>query len=226
MIAVQNEDKNGGLVCGVERTRLVTGLAACFSILATCCPATASIVFTMPPNPVHAGILPDEPPAAIDLNDDGVIDFIIPGGNAQINVLPQGFNRVLSIDEFGTLYAADLSEGSFIGADPGDGRVWGAGSPVMAACFSGGGVVCFGNFLGGIDYLGAEFEIAGNTHYGWLEIRSRDGIPFIDVLSWAYETEPGMGILAGAIPEPTATSLLLAAGLLAVRRRRKCNRPG
>lgn len=223
---MQNDNRIGEFVRGANTTRLITGLAACLSVFATSCPAAASIVFTMPPDPIHAGILPDEPPAAIDLNDDGVFDFIIPGSHRQIDVFPQGFNRALSIDQMGTLYAADLATGSFIGADPGDDRVWGAGSPIMAGCSNAGGVFCFGNFLGGIDYLGAEFDIAGKTHYGWLEIRSREDVPFIDVLSWAYETEPGVGILAGAIPEPTATALLFAAGLLAVRRRRKSNQPG
>ncbi len=90
-----------------------------------------------------------------------------------------------------------------------------------AACFDAGGLFCGGNFLGGIGYLGAEFDIAGDTHYGWLEISSLDGVPYIDVLSWAYESEPGVGILAGAIPEPSATAMLLAAGLLILRRRRQ-----
>jgi len=220
MIAMQSVCESGGLVrCFIAR-KPVTGLAACFSLWATCCPTAAAIIFTMPPEPIHAGIFPDEPPAAIDLNGDGVLDYIIPGGNGQIDVLPQGSNRALSIDQFGTLYAAALSAGALIGADPGDDQVWGAGSPIMAGCFNAGGSFCFGNFLGGIDYLGAEFDIAGATHYGWLEIRSRDGIPFIDVLSWAYESEPGAGILAGAIPEPSATAMLLTASLLALRRRR------
>ena len=220
MIAIPNVCESGGLVRCATARKSVPGLAVCFSLWATCCPATAVIIFTMPPEPIHAGIFPDEPPAQIDLDGDGVLDYIIPGSHGQIDVLPQGFNRALSTDQFGTFYADALPAGSFIGVDPDDDMVWGAGSPIMAGCFNAGGVFCFGEFLGGIDYLGAEFDIAGNTHYGWLEIRSRDGIPFIDVLSWAYESEPGVGILAGAIPEPSAAAMLLAASLLALRRRR------
>jgi len=225
MISLQNIYENGGLVSGVNTTKRVTGLAICVSLLATCGLATASIIFTMPPEPINAGILPDEPPAAIDLDGDGVTDYIIPGSHRQINVYPQGFNQALSTDQFGTLYAANLSAGLLIGADPGEDQVWGAApAPIMAACFNAGGLFCGGNFLGGIGYLGAEFDIAGDTHYGWLEISSLDGVPYIDVLSWAYESEPGVGILAGAIPEPSATAMLLAAGLLILRRRRQSHR--
>ncbi|MFT5471571.1 MAG: hypothetical protein ACI8UO_006706, partial [Verrucomicrobiales bacterium] len=133
----------------------------------------------------------------------------------------QGGNRVLAFEEFGSLQAADLSEGSFIGAPPETEAIWGSGSIPIQACFNAGGIVCFGGFQGGIEYLGLEFDINGNTHYGWIEIESREFFLFILIHRWAYESEPGVPIRAGLIPEPSAAVLLLSGLLLTARRRRR-----
>ncbi|MFT5104765.1 MAG: hypothetical protein ACI8XO_002975 [Verrucomicrobiales bacterium] len=60
----------------------------------------------------------------------------------------------------------------------------------MSGCFSSGGQFCGGNFLGGINYLGVEFDIAGNTHYGWVEIDINEYTARIDsgaAREWAKE---------------------------------------
>jgi hypothetical protein len=80
-----------------------------------------------------------------------------------------------------------------------------------------------------LDYVGVQFEIGGNTHYGWVEVE----VPFRGVnggtiRSFAYETQPGVPILAGAVPEPSAL-LLLTSGLalpLCRRWRRPVAEPG
>ena len=77
MIAIPNVCESGGLVRCATARKSVPGLAVCFSLWATCCPATAAIIFTMPPEPIHAGIFPDEPPAQIDLDGDGKQEVII-----------------------------------------------------------------------------------------------------------------------------------------------------
>ncbi len=100
--------------------------------------------------------------------------------------------------------------------------LWANDTPVISACFNAGGVVCFGNFLGGIEYLGLEFDISGDTHYGWVEVESSEFFQFVRVHRWAYESEPGVGILAGQIPEPSGIALVLAGVLLALRRVRCC----
>ena len=71
-------------------------------------------------------------------------------------------------------------------------------------------------------------------HYGWLHFSGFSIHPWnpgdeaspasIDfggwVDSWAWESEPGKAIVAGAVPEPSAGLLVLpAVGLLARRRR-------
>ena len=189
---------------------------ACLLIAA---PLDASVILTELSDPLIASNEPTAPPIELDLDGNATIDFVIPSGSIQINIIAQDDNQVLGFNEFGTLYAADLAEGSFIGATPQDGMVWASGSLVMSACASGGGgIFCDGNFLGGTDYLGVEFDISGTTHYGWVEVESREFFQFVSIQRWAYESEPGVPIRAGQIPEPSALALLLVGLSLATRR--------
>ncbi|MBL0922399.1 MAG: hypothetical protein IBJ10_09770 [Phycisphaerales bacterium] len=74
-------------------------------------------------------------------------------------------------------------------------------------------------------FVGVQLDVAGNTHYGWIELRPVFG-PYIDGLhpgrfyaqSWAWETEPG--VAARVIPAPGGA--IVAAGVFgAVLRRRR-----
>jgi len=63
--------------------------------------------------------------------------------------------------------------------------------------------------------------IGGETHYGWVFIQTFPPVVGGRILEWAYESEPGVGIMAGAVPEPSAGLLiLLATGATLLRRRR------
>ncbi len=89
-------------------------------------------------------------------------------------------------------------------------------------------------------YIGVEFQAEDGVHYGWVRYT---GFPFVKIpafdldgqpmgffdnfntpggliSAWAYETEPGKAIIAGAVPEP-GTSLLLAIASLALLRRKR-----
>ena len=78
----------------------------------------------------------------------------------------------------------------------------------------------FEGFAGDTGIIGFRFEIEGQTHYGWAEVRPRDYEFFID--RWAYESESGKAIAAGAIPEASSLALLSfgAVGLATFRKRR------
>ena len=69
-------------------------------------------------------------------------------------------------------------------------------------------------------YMGfAYFGGAADANYGWFSL-TWDG-SFLTIDGYAYETEAGVGIEAGAIPAPGAIGLLgLAAGAAGMRRKR------
>ncbi|MCC6676301.1 MAG: PEP-CTERM sorting domain-containing protein [Phycisphaerales bacterium] len=64
-------------------------------------------------------------------------------------------------------------------------------------------------------YIGV---LTGGGCYGWIAV-VRTWSSFA-ALSWAYETEPGVGIYAGQVPAPGA-GVLMGAGLLGVWARRR-----
>lgn len=67
--------------------------------------------------------------------------------------------------------------------------------------------------------VGIEFEIDGNVHYGYLDITASKGYAGITLHGWAYETEPGVPIIAALVPEPSHT-LMVGVGLLSLIARR------
>ena len=77
-----------------------------------------------------------------------------------------------------------------------------------------------GSFLGIRGYLGIEFFIAGQVHYGWMDLDNYQWNQ-TEIRSWAYESESGVPILAGAIPEPSTllVTCVLFGSCLSFRRR-------
>ena len=124
----------------------------------------------------------------------------------------------------GSDLAAAFSDGSFIGADVDDPFSWTVSPQALNGCVSAGGLVCAGNFRGGRDFLGVEFDISGQTHYGWVQIQSVEFAVFARIIDWAYESEPGVGIFAGQIPEPSASLLALCTLAAILTRRRRASR--
>jgi len=83
-----------------------------------------------------------------------------------------------------------------------------------------------GSFLGIRGYLGMEFFIAGQVHYGWMDLDNYQWNQ-TEIRSWAYESEPGVPILAGAIPEPSVLLFACATfGSCLLVRRRRCDGVG
>lgn len=64
-------------------------------------------------------------------------------------------------------------------------------------------------------YMGVR---TGDGNYGWIEVE-RHGMNFT-AFAWAYETEPGVPIVAGQVPAPGG-AVLLAVGLVAASPRRR-----
>jgi hypothetical protein len=79
----------------------------------------------------------------------------------------------------------------------------------------------FSNF-NGRGAIGIEFESELGIHYGYFDIYAGPSYAGIVLYGWAYETQPGVPIMVGQIPEPSI-SVLLSIGLaiLIARRHRK-----
>jgi hypothetical protein len=168
-----------------------------------------------------------------DLNSDGISDFrFLSDGSFVAAIQSYGTNRFIStlasgLDIGGSVTA--ISAGSIIGSD----------TSLLVGSWhihtdNGGGSMFDLNFgpmsLQVSDaFIGVEFAAADGIHYGWIQYvgysHPEKGLGyylpggFID--SWAWETRPGVSIVAGAIPEPSTMTLVVVSALSLMQRRRK-----
>jgi hypothetical protein len=85
------------------------------------------------------------------------------------------------------------------------------------------GIGSNGHALGTSGYYGLQFELEDGTHYGWIAVdgEANPAAPGGLITGWAWETSPGVPIIAGAVPEPSVAALIIPAVLFAARRRRE-----
>jgi hypothetical protein len=198
--------------------------------------AEAAVVVTYrgdAPNVFSYIPLPSEP-VDFDINLDGIWDYRFSRGNFVVALESHGANRFISTLSIPPDLGGDVTPvplGSIIGADTsllsGD---WhrhmdnGGGS--------GFGLNSGPNPMQYADaYIGVEFMLTDGIHYGWIQYigfsHPEKGVPFpllggfID--SWAWETQPGVAIIAGAIPEPS-TAAYLGVGTALILKRNGNNR--
>ena len=159
----------------------------------------------------------------LDLNGDGTTDFVLRASNAEFMVIPTAQNAVLgtlapppnlvgAVGAFGFGYAislAPVAPRQWIQA--GVAPVFGSYGPSFAYEWRG---------VKSDAYMGAQFYIGSEIHYGWVHLRVFRNGGYIK--EWAYDTVAGQGILAGAVPEPSAwVFLLLGLGAFAFSRCRR-----
>jgi hypothetical protein len=190
-------------------TYAVAAGAAGVSLLALAPASQAKIVYT-PANETigHLGKY------NLDLNQDGIIDFILAEQDAsngfyqQLSAKPAAGNQVNCESEWcisGDSYAAALRFGSQIG--PSHARGWMAGNvPMALEALNRGGSVYYGDAWANVSdrYLGLRFKINGETHYGWARLNVKfHGGPVKDrtweaqLTGYAYETVANQPITAG-----------------------------
>lgn len=184
-------------------------------------PSSADIIYT----PAHVGIHPGGS-FPININHDGINDFrlfdkplVFTYGTLSVKGRPPG-NDFLISGSSGFTYVTPLKSGAVIGKSARFG--FGNDGLLQRNC----GTACTRRGLwGGVDkgYLGLEFEINGQEHFGWVRLEDVSGFfPYYALLTgYAYNTVAGQQILAGQTREPdgeltTATPEPGTLGLLAL----------
>ncbi len=157
---------------------------------------------------------------ALNLNLDGdaysdvLLKNYVFGGNYQgltVNYIPGkavGFNA-------GFNYTSALAAGTLI-----DAAATSTGSFAQSMAYANNPNSQFDNVTDA--YIGLEFPIAGQSHFGWIRVSINNAAATFIVHDWGYESDPGVGIAAGATPEPGTLGMLAAgaAGLACMRRRK------
>jgi len=155
----------------------------------------------------------------IDLNNDGITDFILFGNVMSVFLIPESGNAVVTGGGFyGGQGVTALNKGDTVSASLDLPYQWYAGDNGLNPIFGSqavfdGELLADGDFIGKEDaFIGLMFQINGETHYGWMEIYN----PFFDILpvvngqivQWAYESSPDMPITIFPVPEPTTISMV------------------
>ena len=156
----------------------------------------------------------------LDLNGDGIADFILTSDISGAWLTAPGGNSLIT----GPGGLVPVSPGSIIsstGSSLDPIYQWSSGTATIGgqAVFD-GEYFYAGNFSDTNAFIGLQFQINNQTHYGWMEIYNYPNVASGQVLAWAYESSPDTPIAAGAVPEPS-TWALLAAGATFLFCRRK-----
>ena len=168
-----------------------------------------------------------------DLNGDGVTDFQFQATGRGFSVIPLAQNAALAVPEPpGELGAKSsvVSAGEIIQSLAPIPSAWVQGAegffgrygPTFIDCTTEG---CVGYWQGASRdaYLGTQFYIGSELHYGWVHLLVFNNGGYLK--EWAYDTVAGQGILAGAVPEPSTWALLvlgLGSLFFCSRRNRPC----
>jgi hypothetical protein len=174
---------------------------------------------------VHQTVNVTLPPTTeyhVDLNADTINEFDIQsdisGSNARIKATDYGLGA--GTVRAGDTAPANLPAGTLIG--PGSGTFSSSGLDTLTGIESGNPAGHF-QVSDGPGYLGVQFQIAGETHYGYVGYEGTGAQNSANghIYSLGYETVANTAIAAGAVPEPGSVTMLAAgaAGVSVYRRR-------
>jgi hypothetical protein len=148
----------------------------------------------------------------LDFDEDGATDVTFRAAS-DFDAIPGESSRILAVpavppDQGGFVWP--LGPGESIGPvvelplsweNPGEGRLGPIGLTFTSCRNTGFGLVCLGLFTCQNAYMGVQFHIDGQPHYGWVRVDcSLGGVNGGLVTEYAYETRPGVPIKAGAKP--------------------------
>jgi hypothetical protein len=193
------------------RSKLDTyGLAAAaagLGIATLAAPAQGEVIFTPANRQIsRAGL-------NIDLNHDGIPDFglveeVFFFDSAGIVAISKGSNRVMSTGG-SRGFVTNLAAGYRVGPNSAKFRPGGTSTQepgrgkLMLDCqVTSGGGVCVGPWdKTQTAYVGFQFLIQGETHYGWARLKAIVNVPDFHfyLTGYAYETIPNKPIVTGKI---------------------------
>lgn len=165
----------------------------------------------------------------VDLDGNGTVDFTF-RADRSFHIYSEIGNRSLGIPQggldFGS-FSVPLSFGYVIGPETSDPIAWQSsfqpgfppGEWIGQTLHSGSDLGTLGYWQPQMTaYLGVEFGIEGQTHYGWIQLTTPffSGVNGGTILDWAYNANPGQPILAGQVPEPSTWALILGGALCMV----------
>jgi len=166
-------------------------------------------------------------PYLLDIDNDGVADFLFRSGFDGFAVFPQVGSAVLAVESGPSdlnSFALPLAAGHQISSLTPVLAFWDTDGVNGSVLTSARNVGAIGLFTGQIAYLGVQFTRADQIHYGWLHLDvSYVGLNAGNLLALGWEDTWGLGIAAGAVPEPSTLALLVGGGVLLVCFRRNRN---
>lgn len=164
-------------------------------------------------------------PYSLDIDNDGVGDFIFRSGSDGFAIFPQAGSAVLAVESGPSdlnTFALPLMAGRQISSLAPVMAFWdtdGVNGSVLTSARDAGAI---GLFTGQIAYLGVQFTRADQIHHGWLHMDvSYVGLNAGNLLALGWEDTPGLGIVAGAVPEPSTWALLIVGAFYFVLFRRQ-----
>jgi len=173
----------------------------------------------------------------MDLDRNGVTDFVFEA-YTNFQIYSTTGNRTVGIPnapgELGS-WSAPLNSGVAISLLPAGPMEWVSSEQGRFTGNWYGAFLHTRNFSGSAGYwnppaqesfeafVGVEFAIDQNTHYGWIRVEVFGNVGNGGwIKDWAYNSVPSQPILAGQVPEPGTWALLsVGAGLLGWRIRRR-----
>ena len=164
----------------------------------------AAVTVSTPAEPIILGVqaTTDVP---VDVDGDGSMDFTFKRTSMfGLFLEPTTSGRIVVTTAGGRV--TPLSSGVRIGSTLDlQGTEWAGRSDISSASLF-PYYACEGQFCGRDAYIGIEFPIDGNVHYGWIRFDHFEISPGGWILEWAYETRPRVPIKAGAKPVVVPTT--------------------
>ena len=149
-----------------------------------------------------------------DLNGDGIVNLTFFSSTSSIQVRNENSSQYLArISTMPAPLAPDVIIGEQSGSESMRWISDAAYAPLILGYDNYGETQWLGAFMGHRGYMGISFDIAGETHYGWMDIMVDTANPYAEIYGWGYETEAGVSVYAGAIPEPSAMHLFALGAL-------------